>query len=299
MAGWITDIQSFSTHDGPGIRTTVFFKGCPLHCAWCANPETIRPEPELYFRKGKCKSCGRCVPTCEAAAISLTEEILIDRSKCDCCFQCTAACLNGALAKVGRKIESKALIETFMKDRPFYGADGGVTFSGGEPLLQQEFLLEVLEESKKNGLHIVLDTCGYAERDYVEHIVDLIDVTLLDIKHMDDDRHKAATGVSNKCILENAEIFSKYTMTRISLILVPGFNDDDTNLNRTADFASRIGVQNIDLNLLHNFGEQKYRYLGKASPYCLYSCAFSEETVSRAVELFKQYEIETTIGRNY
>ena len=297
--GYITDIQKFSTHNGPGIRTTIFLKGCPLSCDWCANPETISLKEELYFIKSRCKECLNCISECDVNAIEYNNGIAINRLKCKKCFKCTRACPNNALTIVGKKTSVEELMRAVLKDKPFYGENGGVTFSGGEPMLQTDFLLEALKSSKQNGLHVVLDTCGYAQKKYVESIVEYIDMTLLDIKHMDDEKHKDATGVSNKIILNNAKIFSSNTSTRISLVLIPGFNDDEENLKKTADFANRLNIKYVDINLLHKYGEQKYKYLDRDSPYSKYCDEFSNESISKIVSIFNEASIKTTLGRNF
>ena len=297
--GCITDIEKFATRDRPGIRTTVFFKGCPLNCKWCSNPETISVKSDLYFIKSRCNECMRCVNICDAKAIEFHNEIIINREKCNKCFKCIKICFNKALVKVGRKVSVDELMETLLKDKPFYENSGGVTFSGGEPMLQPEFLLEMLKICKKNDLHVLLDTSGYAQSDYVKGIVKYVDMTLLDIKHMDNDKHKEGTGVSNKIILENAKIFAKSTITRISIPLIPDFNDDELNLKRTADFVNSLNIKNVDINLLHKYGEQKYNYLGKLSPYNEYKNEFSDNDINKIKSMFNKQLIQITLGRNF
>jgi len=297
--GIITDIKKFATHDGPGIRTTVFCKGCPLNCEWCANPETISVESGLYYLKSRCCECKICKDICAAGAIEFRNEIIINREKCNKCFKCVEICSNKALVKVGYKIGVSKLIKILIEDKPFYKNGGGVTFSGGEPLLQREFLETALIYCKRNNLNVVLDTSGYAQSDYIKSIVKYIDMTLLDIKHMDEGKHMEATGVSNKIILKNAEIFADKTTTRISIPLIPGFNDDELNLKRTADFANNLNIKNVDINLFHKYGEQKYKYLGKLSPYNEYKNEFSNNDIKKIKSIFNKQLIQITLGRNF
>lgn len=299
ISGSIADIEKYTVNDGPGIRTTVFFKGCPLYCEWCSNPETISIEDDLYFKKSKCTECMNCINVCEVKAIKYRRGIRINREKCNKCFKCCEICLDKALVKVGFKVKIEELTEILLKDIAFYENEGGVTFSGGEPMLQAEFLLEILKKCKENKLHVVLDTSGYAKSDYVKSIVKYVDLTLLDIKHMNDDKHKDGTGVSNRIILENAKIFAKNTNTRISVPIIPGFNDDELNLKRTAEFAISLNVKNVDVILFHDYGEQKYNYLGKPSLFNKYKNIYNKNHINNILQIFNERSIHTTLGRNF
>jgi pyruvate formate lyase activating enzyme len=294
--GIIADIKKFETHDGPGIRTTVFIKGCFLSCRWCANPETQEPLPQLYFIPKRCRNCGGCVDACPAGAISMNTDHKIDRQKCTYCMNCVEVCPYSAFKQVGRIVTVDEVIKEVEKDKPFYGVDGGLTISGGEPLYQPGFTKELLKISKEKGISTVLDTTGYAKRDVLEGILEFTDMVLLDIKHMDPVKHKEWTGVSNKTILSNARLIAEKCETRISLPLVPGFNNSQENLIATAEFLRTINVAWVDIVPLHALGSSKYEYLGLASPYNEIGVINKEEVI-RARDIFARYGFKTTIGR--
>lgn len=296
ITGIITDIKKFATHDGPGIRTTVFLKGCFLRCQWCANPETIDPQPQLYFISKKCKQEGRCIQACPKQAISRDEHQKVDRNKCSLCFECTDACLQGALQPIGRKVTVQEVLLDVAKDLPFYGDDGGVTLSGGEPFFQPQFTLQLLESCRQRGISTVVDTTGYTNQAVLQEAIQYTDLFLLDIKHMNDQKHQAGTGVSNKPILRNARIMADKGKVRISLPLVPGYNNSIENLQATAQFARDIGVEWIDINPLHTLGTSKYHYLGMLQPYQYFN-QISKEVVKEAKDLLQAYGLKTTIGR--
>ena len=241
--GFIFDIKKYAIHDGPGIRTTVFFKGCPLQCQWCQNPESWKQEPELGLRTGRCVRCGQCVKVCTHGAITLTnDQLFTDVSKCDLCGECVDACTAGAREIIGRKISVGEVMSEIEKDVVFYEqSSGGVTFSGGEPLMQPEFLLTLLNHCKAQGIHTAVDTCCYAKTDLLERISEKTDLFLCDIKHMNNDMHKRFTGVENNLILDNIRRLSeigKEIIIRIPVIV--GFNDDKENIEATAKYVSSL-----------------------------------------------------------
>lgn len=294
--GIIADIKKFETHDGPGIRTTVFIKGCFLKCKWCANPETQEPLPQLYFVPKRCKNFGGCVDVCPAGAISTTPDNKVNRQKCTLCMKCVEACPYSAFKQVGRVVTVDEVMEEVEKDRPFYGGDGGLTISGGEPLYQPDFTRQLLKISKEKGISTVLDTTGYAKWEVLESILEYTDMVLLDIKHMDPVKHREGTGVSNKTILENAGLIADKCETRISLPLVPGFNNSVEDLTATAEFLKTINVQWVDIVPLHSLGSSKYEYLGLTSPYSEIG-AINKEEVIKARDIFARHGFKTTIGR--
>ncbi|HBC94242.1 MAG TPA: glycyl-radical enzyme activating protein [Pelotomaculum sp.] len=294
--GIIADIKKFETHDGPGIRTTVFIKGCFLKCKWCANPETQEPLPQLYFVPKRCKNFGGCVDVCPAGAISMTPDNKVNRQKCTLCMKCVEACPYSAFKQVGRVVTVDEVMEEVEKDRPFYGLDGGLTISGGEPLYQPDFTRGLLEKSKEKGISTVLDTTGYAKWEVLEDILKFTDMVLLDIKHMDPVKHREGTGVSNKMILENAKLIAEKCKTRISLPLVPGYNNSNENLTATAEFLKTINVEWVDIVPLHLLGSSKYEYLDLASPYNEIR-SINKEEVIKARDIFTQCGFKTTIGR--
>lgn len=261
ITGFVFDIKKYAIHDGPGIRTTVFFKGCPLNCQWCQNPESWKREPELGFRTGRCVRCGQCVEICTHQAISLTEDLpLTDPNKCKLCGECVDACMAGAREIIGQEISVDQVMTEVEKDVIFYEqSDGGVTFSGGEPLMQPEFLLALLSQSQTQGIHTAVDTSCYAEQKIIEQVADTTDLFLCDIKHMDSNIHERFTGVGNNLILDNIKHLSelgKKIVIRIPVI--PDFNDDKENIEATGNFvASLQGATGIDILPYNRGGNEK------------------------------------------
>jgi len=296
QTGIITEIKKFATHDGPGIRTTVFLKGCPLRCTWCANPETQLPYPQLYYMPRRCKEYGGCVSICPEGAISMDTEHKLDRSACTRCMKCVQGCPNGAFRQVGMLTTVADVMKDIEKDIPFYGKEGGMTLSGGEPLFQPAFAIALLKSCRERKISTVLDTCGYAPSDVVEGAMRYTDLVLLDIKHMDSVQHRQATGVDNDLILQNAEIMARMTDVRISLPLIPGFNDSRFNLSETARFVISLGIDHVDINPLHVLGTDKYLCLGLESPYTQMS-SIKKHDLSRAKEIFEELGIKVTVGR--
>jgi pyruvate formate lyase activating enzyme len=294
--GMITEIKKFATHDGPGIRTTVFLKGCPLHCRWCSNPETIASHSQLYFLPKRCKSFGACVDICPEKAVSMDMEAKVDRKKCTLCMKCVDECPNGAFKQIGEIYTLSDLIREIEKDKPFYGKEGGVTLSGGEPLFQAGFALQVLRGSKEIGISTVLDTSGCAASEVVREIMEYTDLVLLDIKHMDPDMHRQGTGVDNALILKNARIMASMRKVRVSLPLIPDYNDSEENLSATAEFARSLGVDHIDINPLHKLGADKYSCLGLKSPYDAYR-SLDKQEVMKARDIIKASGLKVTVGR--
>ncbi len=266
--GTIFNIEKYTIHDGPGIRTTVFFKGCPLRCWWCHNPEGQNSRHELVFRESRCVGCGECVKNCSKKALSLTSShVTLNKDSCDRCGACAQVCSSEALSIVGKEISVEETIKEIEKDRAFYDeSGGGVTFSGGEPLLQPDFLNAILRECNERDIHTTLDTSGYASQEVVDRICDKVDLFLYDIKTMDDSNHKKYTGVSNKLILQNLERLAKNGRDiAISLPIIPRINDDETNILRTGEFISSLhSVKYVSLLAYHKTGVDKYKNLGRS-----------------------------------
>lgn len=295
--GMITEIKKFATHDGPGIRTTVFLKGCPLHCRWCSNPETIAPFSQLYFLPRRCKAFGACVDICPEKAVSMDAKgAKVDRKKCTLCMMCVSECPNNAFRQIGEVYSLSDLMREIEKDKPFYGKEGGVTLSGGEPLFQAGFAMQIFKRSKEVGISTVLDTSGCAASEVVKEIMEYTDLVLLDIKHMDPEMHRQGTGVDNALILKNARIMASMRDVRVSLPLIPGYNDSEENISATAEFALSLGVGHIDINPLHKLGADKYTYLGLESPYDAYR-SLDKQEVARARDIVKGHGLEVTVGR--
>jgi pyruvate formate lyase activating enzyme len=269
--GIVFDIRKYAIHDGPGIRTTVFFKGCPLRCWWCHNPEGQDLERELVYRKNRCIGCGECIKKCPKQAIFLEDQhISVNRKNCILCGNCSEVCPSDALSIAGRRMSAKEVLEEIEKDRAFYDeSDGGVTFSGGEPFLQPGFLNALLDECKERGIHTTVDTCGFAQYEIIEKMRDKVDLFLYDIKTMDARKHMKYTGASNEQILKNLKKLAKDgSNIVISFPLIPGINDDDKNVVRTVKLISSLpNIKQVNLLPYHRAGIEKYRNLGK--PYKL------------------------------
>lgn len=265
--GIIFDIKRYAIHDGPGIRTTVFFKGCPLRCPWCHNPEGEHPEPEIVWHKKRCQThCQDCLPVCPKKAIQKKgKTVLIDLTRCDLCGVCVDVCPYEALQIIGREATVQDVMQEIQKDSVFYEeSSGGVTFSGGEPLMQPEFLEALLKECRRDHIPTAVDTCGYVPSELFEKIAGKVDLFLYDIKLVDEERHKKHTGASNKIILENLRMLSdKGKRVIIRIPLVSDVNDDTENIRQTIEFLLSLkNVRKINLLPYHRGGEEKYRRLG-------------------------------------
>ncbi|OHB63055.1 MAG: hypothetical protein A2Y76_12725 [Planctomycetes bacterium RBG_13_60_9] len=271
LSGYVFDIKKYAIHDGPGIRTTVFLKGCPLRCRWCHNPESWRALPESGFRLSRCIRCGRCAEVCGQNAISQAETgPVTDPQRCTLCGKCIVACPTGAREIIGRRIAVAEVVAEVRKDVIFYDqSGGGVTFSGGEPLMQPEFLLALLDACRAEGIRTTVDTTCFAQPQLVVQVARTTDLFLCDIKHMNRDRHEQYTGVSNRQILDNVATLAqigKEVIIRVPII--PGFNSDETNIRQTAQFVQSLRtVRRIDI-LPYNRGglEKAVRLTGEGAP---------------------------------
>ncbi len=305
LTGSIINIQHFSTQDGPGIRTTVFFKGCPLRCLWCSNPESQRPWPEIAHRDSLCFGCGDCVKVCvpEAITLSSTEDgknkIDIDRDKCTNCGICIEACAAGVLKTYGQYLSVEDVFEEVKKDEIYYSnSEGGVTVSGGEPLAQSEFVYELFRLSRRVGIHTTLDTCGDADPSSLEKVLHETDLVLFDLKTMNCAEHARYTERDNEAILCNAKIIVSMRIPMIIRVpLIPGMNDSEKNLIETADFVSRLdGTLHIDLLPYHRLGENKYKMLDRQYPLSDVRSP-TEDEQRTAEDLFKRYGLDCTIQK--
>ena len=271
--GTIFNIQRFSIHDGPGIRTLVFMKGCLLACKWCDNPEGQRAYPQLSFMDTKCVGAGKCNAPCKVAcpegAITLSQEgrPQINRVLCTNCGKCVEACTYGALSILGRKVTVEQVLTEIEQDRPFYNrSKGGVSVGGGEPLMQFEFVLQLLRRCKERFLNTALETCGHVPWESLEAASQYADLVYYDIKHMDSPRHKADTGVRNGLILSNAKRLLKDKSgpeVIIRIPVIPGCNDSRENMEATASFVAEAGGKMIELLPYHKLGISKYGQLGR------------------------------------
>lgn len=337
--GIVTNIQRYTIHDGPGIRTEVFLKGCPLRCLWCSNPETQSPKPELGVYAQKCigmspddyeekqggyigaTSPGKCVETCIAVFKKLFEEdpqgvswkvantsalIVKDnkvvgknRDLCIDCLECTKVCPSAALISFGKEVTVEEVMEELEKDRPFYNqSGGGVTFSGGDPLVQHEFTLELLKESKKRGFHTCLETEGHAAWPILEKMLPYVDIMLYDIKHMDSEKHREYTGVGNELILKNLRALA--ARDTLPLIIrtpvVPGYTDSTENMEAMADFIAQLGPSVIQYQLLPYFSLMKEKYEALGIHYDLPTRKPSKGEMAELVELMRSRGIPAISG---
>jgi len=274
MKAHILHLQRLSTEDGPGIRTTIFFKGCPLSCAWCHNPESIDSLSQLQWHSVRCIGCYSCLPVCPSTAVSKSDQgrILIDRHLCDACGLCVEACPTTALELLGTEIEIKDLVYDLLKDKVYYlSSTGGVTASGGEPTLQAETVSMIFQELKRSGVHTALDTCGYCSQENLSKILPFTDLVLYDLKSMDLEEHIQFTGRSNQRILENLlwirdEIANQYPQYKlwIRTPLIPGYTANASNLRSIGEFLSReLGscVERWELCAFNNLCQSKYKRL--------------------------------------
>jgi len=263
--GIVFDLKKFSIHDGPGIRTTVFLKGCPLACWWCHNPESQARQPEMMLRDSRCIHCEACLAVCPAAAIARHgEDIVTDRSLCTRCGQCADVCFAEAREQIGREMTVAQVMAEIERDLSFYDeSGGGVTFSGGEPLLQRDFLLALLKSCRAKEIHTTVDTSGFAAWDTLERILPYTDLFLYDLKVMDDAKHRQVTGVSNRLILDNARaLAARGCAIILRMAIIPGINDDADNIRRAAEFAAALPhLQGVSLLPYHNAAIDKYQRL--------------------------------------
>lgn len=264
--GIVFNIQKYSLHDGPGIRTTIFLKSCPLNCWWCHNPESKRLEKQVIFTKKRCIGCATCVSKCQEYAIDLIKENnIIDKEKCNDCGICTEVCPTNAIELIGKEMTVSEVMKEIEKDRVFYEeSKGGVTFSGGEPLMQDKFLYELLKECKRKKIHTTVDTSGFASWSTLEKISKLTDLFLYDIKHMEEEKHLRFTGVSNIPIFKNLEkLVSTHPNIHIRMPIIPRMNDDKNNILATGEFISSLGLNKVNILPYHCVGVDKYKRIGE------------------------------------
>jgi pyruvate formate lyase activating enzyme len=296
--GRIFDIKKFSINDGPGIRTTVFLQGCPLACPWCHNPEGRSSTPVLMYRANRCAGCGECAAVCPNNAIHLNGSVSTDRMLCTVCGDCVEACYNGAREISGRESSVADVLADVERDRPFYEqSGGGVTFSGGEPLLQPQFLGEILSGCKARGLHTVVDTSAYAPWEVLDNLRQNVDLFLIDLKLMDNARHQAAVGVSNRQIIDNLKrLTAAGHPVYVRIPLIPGINDDAENLRQSGEFLATLpAVTGVELMGYHEIGLAKYDALGL--PYPLRGTRPpSAEQMQQAAAIVNEYELTVKVS---
>lgn len=302
MKGIIFDIQYGAMYDGPGLRTLVFFKGCPLKCEWCQNPESQLPQPQMSYFSEKCASCGECADACKQGALKMKKELPIrNTEKCAVCGECADACPNGAMEKIGMEMSPEEIAKKVLRDRPFYeSSGGGVTISGGEPTMQPEFLIETLKEIKRNEIQIAVETCGLFKTDLVDELIDVVDLFLFDLKHLDSNHHKEFTGVENDTIKRNfEEILAKAGAERIvpRIPLIPGFNVENGTADEISAYLKSIGYSGeVHLMPYNPMARSKWEKIGRGDEY-ENPGELSEEAIEEITECFEKASFKVVCNR--
>jgi len=299
VKGMIFDTKKYSLHDGPGIRTTVFFKGCRLHCPWCHNPESQSPQPQLAFHARRCIGCGLCSEVCPVGSgFSIENGVRLDRQGCLVCGKCVEVCYAGARQLIGEEITAAETFRLIERDRPFYEeSGGGVTISGGEPLDQPEFLAEVLTLCKQHGIHTALDTTGYGAWSVLEKIYPLVDLFLYDLKFLEDPLHIRWTGVSNHLILDNLiRLISKRARLIIRRPVLPGINDSSLQIRELGRYLQALGgVERVDLLGYHNLSTEKTFWITGKRPSRIFRQP-EQKALHEISRILREFEVEVKIG---
>ncbi|MEL7563741.1 MAG: glycyl-radical enzyme activating protein [Dehalobacterium sp.] len=294
----IFNIQRYSTEDGPGVRTTVFFQGCPLRCLWCSNPESKQHKPQLLYFNNTCTQCYACLKVCPTGASQKKDDgtVWVDRNICNNCGACVEVCPSNARSIAGKWMTVDEVFKIIDKDSMYYmNSDGGVTLGGGECTSQPEFVLELLDRCYQRGIHTCLDTCGYTPWGVLEKILQKVDLVLFDIKHLDPVKHKELTGVDNQLILDNAaKIKQMGKKIVIRLPLIPRYNDDEINIKATGRFMKLWGLDRIDILPYHRLGVNKYHALGEE--YVLADLpSLEKDHVNRKVKILESFGLKVNV----
>lgn len=296
----VSNIQRFSVHDGPGIRTIVFFLGCPLQCQWCQNPENLRPQPQLTYNWGDCIGCGRCLDVCPQDAIYMDKKgrIQTDRNRCEACGRCVEVCFPGARSICGKAYTVADCFREILKDKVFYNnTGGGVTLSGGEPTMYPDFASRLLELCQEERIYTAIETCGHASWKSLEKIARFTDLFLYDIKAIDPKKHRQWTGVDNRLILSNARRLAKMKKEMIIRVpLIPGVNDDEEEFKRIAEFVKSLEtVKTMHVLPFHHIGKSKYETLDM--DYAVSELKEPEaEKIEKCQRIGEQYGLRVDIG---
>lgn len=294
----VGSLQKFSVEDGPGIRTTVFIKGCPLSCKWCHNPELIDPQQQLIKSPNNCIGCGYCIKICPRGAVTMNpgKGVVIDRAKCDVCLKCADGCYAQALRPVAKPMTIEEILHIAEQDKGFYdNTEGGITVSGGEILLHAELVSKLIDEAGKRGINVCMDTCGFGDSQALMEMALKENVTdiLFDMKSIDDEVHRAYTGVSNQLIIDNLRMLAADARTMDKLImrmpLIKGVNDSDDIIKRTGELYREIGVKRVNLLPYHSLGISKKRNVGGTQE------EFEQPTEERITEIIIYFKNEVNL----
>jgi pyruvate formate lyase activating enzyme len=294
--GWVFNIQHYSIHDGPGIRTTVFLKGCPLRCLWCSNPESQRLKPQILFDNDRCIRCDACITTCPNDAILVNEDGTrqIQAENCNLCGLCIEGCYAGALEQIGKEMTVGDVLAEIKTDQPFYDqSGGGITLSGGEPALQSRFSLGLLQGSKALGIHTAIETTGYVKWDVWESLRPYLDLVLYDLKELDSELHTRWTGLPNELVLDNLKrLANSGVAVIVRRPVIPDYNDSVESIHQLGRFVRDLGIiEEIDLLPYHRFGKGKYERLGL-------EYAMGDTPSMKAEEVTELYNILHSYGLN-
>jgi pyruvate formate lyase activating enzyme len=296
MDGIIFDIQRFALHDGPGIRTAVFLKGCPLRCVWWCNPESLLANPQLAWYDNKCTHCLKCLPKCPQQVFgSKGGKLSVDFTKCDACGKCVGVCMPDALKIYGYKLSSDNLLKELLKDKAYFeNSGGGVTLSGGDPINQFDFVLEVAQKIKKEGLHLCIETAGFGSKERFLEWAKYTDLFLFDFKHFDPTQHKKYTQVDNEPILRNLDLlYRQGAKIRLRCPIIPGVNDNKNHLHFIAGLSNKYpALEGVELMPYHDYGVVKYKHLGMAGS------SITAKSVSKEMARGWEDELERQNCRN-
>ena len=301
ISGWILNIERYTLHDGPGIRTTVFLKGCPLRCLWCSNPEAQVGHPQLAYFEERCNGCLRCIEQCPQNAISIhqkSKKIELDFNKCNHCCECIDACNMDALVMSGEWVSAEEIANLVARDKIFFQhSNGGVTLSGGDPLWQSEFAGEILHLCKENQIHTAIQSCGYGTKEQIDDVIPFLDLAIIDLKHTDSSTHQKMTGKGNEIILENIKyINSKQIPIVIQIPLIPGFNDSEEILKKIFEFTGSLkNALGVSLLTYHTLGVPKYKHIGRS--YSMTSIDIqSVDYLKEKIESCKKYQVNIILN---
>ena len=297
--GTVFAIKRYAIHDGPNIRTTIFLKGCPLSCQWCHNPEGLEREITMLWNREKCVGCGECIERCPSQSLTReTNGLRRHKKLCSCCRKCAAICPALAHESTGWEASVSEIMVEIKKDIPFYDqSGGGVTFSGGEPLMQPQFLLALLRACGELGIHRVVDTSAYVKTELLLDIADHAEMFLIDLKHMDSDMHRVYTGVPNELILHNIEVLARRGKAiHIRIPLIEGVNSDDENIRLSAEFLAALpGIEHVDLLPYHDIATGKYTKLGQGEKN-IHFAPMTTEKVMHCTKILTEKNLKVQVG---